>query len=508
MIAQPISRRTFLGSASAGLLAGCAAQRADAKSLRRPNVILVLTDDQGYGDVGCHGNTIIRTPHIDALHARSTRFTDFHASPTCAPTRACIMTGRHEFRSGVTHTIHERERLALSATTIAEVLKDASYTTGIFGKWHLGDEEPYQPHNRGFDEAFIHGAGGIGQSYPGSCGDAPGNSYFDPVVRHNGSFVKTTGFCTDVFFTQAVRWIKANRSRPFYAHIATNAPHAPLDCPESYIEPYRKAGLDEGAARFYGMITNIDDNVGILTAKLEEWGLAENTVLVFMTDNGSSQGGGDRRRYAPKGPDGKPRKLEPLFNAGMRGAKGSQFEGGTRVPCFFQWKGHIPEGVDVEALTAHIDLFPTFAELCGAPLPPGVKLDGRSLVPLLKDAKAPWNDRYLFTHVGRWEKGRATESKYARCSVRSSRFRLVDNDKLHDIVNNPGETSNVIDEHPDTVAAMRAAYDQWWSEVLPAMVNEDAPVPVENPFKTWYNEQAASEHGIPAWPAEPKAADV
>ena len=423
------------------------------------------------------------------------------------------MTGRHEFRSGVTHTIHERERMALSATTLPQVLKSAGYTTGVFGKWHLGDQEPYQPGSRGFDEVFIHGAGGIGQSYPGSCGDAPGNKYFDPAIRHNGSFVKTKGYCTDIFFTQGLRWIKANRDKRFFAYITTNAPHGPLVCPEPYYKPYEKAGLDGNAARFYGMITNIDDNVGILLKKLDEWNLTDRTLVIFMTDNGSAQAGprGGRRRRKPKNAPAEqpaPPKPKALFNAGMRGKKGSSYEGGTRVPCFMRWKGRIREGADVAALSGHIDLLPTLAELAGAKIPAGVKLDGRSLVAVLKDPKAKWPDRYIFVHRGRWGKGKAADAKYSACAVRSQRFRLVNNKELYDISADPGETTNVIDKHSEVVAKMREAYDQWWSEVLPAMVNEDAPVPKENPFKVLYRKQAASDRGIPAWPVKPTAAEL
>ncbi len=514
-MAEKITRRDLLRRIAAAP-AIAAAPRAWAAGADRPwphpNVIIVITDDQGYGDLACHGNKIIKTPNLDALHARSTRFTAFHVSPTCAPTRASLMTSRHEFRSGVTHTIHERERLGLKAVTIAQVLKEAGYTTGIFGKWHLGDQEPYQPHNRGFDEVFIHGAGGIGQSYPGSCGDAPGNRYFDPAIRHNTTFVKTKGYCTDIFFTQALRWIKANKDRPFFAYITTNAPHGPLVCPEAYTRPYVEAGLDKGAAAFYGMITNIDDNIGILVEKLAKWKLTSRTLVIFMTDNGSAQAGARGRRRKPKGKAKAAAEPAPqvkyLFNAGMKGKKGSANEGGTRVPCFMSWKGRVAEGVDVGALAAHLDLFPTLAELCGGKLPKGVKLDGRSLAGLLKDPKADWADRYLFTHRGRWGKGKAADSKYGACAVRSQRFRLVNNRELYDILNDPGEKTNVIDKHPDAVAAMRKAYDQWWSEVLPAMVNEDAPVPKENPFKALYRKQAASEKGIPAWPVKPTAQEL
>ena len=199
----------------------------------KPNIILVMPDDMGWGDIAAHGNPLIKTPHLDRLHRESVRFTDFHVSPTCAPTRSALMTGRHEFKNGVTHTIFERERLTLQATTLAQVLKSAGYTTGIFGKWHLGDEEPYQPQQRGFDEVYIHGAGGIGQTYPGSCGDTAGNQYFNPALRHNGTFVKTQGYCTDLFFAQAIRWMGDRRKAgtPFFAYITPNAPHAPLVSP-------------------------------------------------------------------------------------------------------------------------------------------------------------------------------------------------------------------------------------------------------------------------------------
>src|SRR6266487_5199945 len=206
----------------------------------RPNIVLILTDDQGYGDLSCHGNPVLKTPNMDRLHDEGVRFTDFHVSPTCSPTRSALMTGRHEFKNGVTHTILERERLTLRATTVAQVLKSAGYTTGIFGKWHLGDEPDRWPDKRGFDEMFIHGGGGIGQTFPGSCGDAPGNTYFDPAILHNGRFEKTTGNCTDVFFQQALKWIDAQRKSGarFFAYIPLNAAHAPLQVPDEYFRRY------------------------------------------------------------------------------------------------------------------------------------------------------------------------------------------------------------------------------------------------------------------------------
>jgi len=328
-----------------------------------------MPDDIGYGDFACLGNPIIRTPHIDRLHGQSVCFTNFHVSPTCAPTRSALMTGRHEFRNGVTHTIQERERMRLDATTIAQVLKSAGYSTGIFGKWHLGDEDAYQPEKRGFDETFIHGAGGIGQTYPGSCGDAPGNTYFNPAILHNGKFVKTQGFCTDIFFSRAIEWMDecVDTHKPYFALITPNAAHAPLSCPPDYERLY--AGkVPANVATFFGMITNIDDNVGRLLGKLDEWGHESDTLVIFMTDNGGTAG-------------------VKTFNAGMRGAKGTPYEGGTRVPSFWRWPNGWKGGVDVPALTAHLDIFSTLAEIAGAkvPEPVAAKLDGRSLLPLLKN---------------------------------------------------------------------------------------------------------------------------
>ena len=247
---------------------------ADAPRAARPNIVLVMADDVGYGDFSCHGNPVIRTPHVDRFYHQSVHFTDFHVSPTCAPTRCALMTGRHEFKSGVTHTLNERERMSLKATTIAQVLHDAGYATGIFGKWHLGDEPAYQPEHRGFDEVFIHGGGGIGQSYPGSCGDAPGNTYFNPALLHNGIFEKTQGYCTDLFFGQAIDWIDSRQhgKKPFFAYITPNAAARSVAGAAGRLRALQGKVPDD-VAKFFGMIANIDDNFGRLLDKLDEWEL-------------------------------------------------------------------------------------------------------------------------------------------------------------------------------------------------------------------------------------------
>jgi arylsulfatase len=455
------------------------ANAADSIAGTKPNIVFILTDDQGYGDLSCHGNPILQTPNIDRLHAEGVRFRDFHVSPTCSPTRAALLTGRHEFKSGVTHTILERERLSPEAVTVADVLKSAGYTTGIFGKWHLGDEPDRWPSRRGFDEMFIHGAGGIGQSYPGSCGDAPGNSYFDPAVLHNGTFVRTKGYCTDVFFSQALSWIENVKGRePFFCYIATNAPHAPLDVRPEDEARYADKVKDKNAARFFGMIANIDDNVGRLLAKLREWELENDTLVIFMNDNGGTVG-------------------VEIHNAGMRGSKVSPWLGGTRASSFWRWPGTLRPG-DCHHLAAHIDVFPTLAELAGAAVTDRVaaQVEGRSLVPLLKNPQNHWEDRVLFTHVGRWPKGADVDDfTYANCSVRTSRWQLVSAGnrrkqwQLFDVKNDPGETTDVSAMHREVMKELDAAYDEWWQSLPPHLVNENAIGPQTNPFAELYWKQ-------------------
>lgn len=460
------------------LALACALQASPAK---QPNIVFVITDDQGYGDISAHGNPILHTPNLDRLHAASVRFTDFQVSPTCAPTRSALLTGCHEFKNGVTHTILERERLTLSATTLADVLRTAGYTTGIFGKWHLGDEPAYRPDRRGFDEVFIHGAGGIGQTYPGSCGDAPGNTYFDPAIYHNGKFERTRGYCTDVFFNQAIRWIDeaAAAKKPFYAHIATNTPHTPLQVRPEDEARYTGKVPDADTAKFFGMVANIDDNVGRLLDHLKVRGLERDTLVVFMSDNGGMSG-------------------VRIWNDGMRGQKATPWRGGVRAVSFWSWPGRLTPA-DVAVPAAHIDFFPTLAELAGVELDAKTRaqIEGRSLVPSLENPQAPWPERTLVTHLGRWPRGTAPEAwKYRNCAIRDARWRLVSINggekpawQLFDIPNDPGEKTDVAAAHPAVVQRLAAAYDQWWLEIRPLLVNEDAPLPRLNPFKELYWQQ-------------------
>jgi len=440
------TRRDFLrtvgsAAASAGLLStlgGCAnTERRAVAGKRCPNVVLVITDDQGYGDLACHGNPIISTPNLDKLHEQSVRLTDFHVSPTCSPTRAALMTGRYCNRTGVWHTIMGRSLLRADEVTMADVFSAAGYRTAIFGKWHLGDNYPFRPQDRGFDEALVHGDGVIG-----ATSDYWGNDYFDDTYFRNGKPEKFSGYCTDVWFAEAMKFVETNRNKPFFLYLSTNTPHGPLHVSDKYSQPYRKMGLDDNVARFYGMITNIDENTGRLMRRLKQLGVEENTILIFMTDNGTAT-------------------AHRVYNAGMRNNKGSEYDGGHRVPCFLRWPGGgLKPGMDVTRLTAHIDLLPTLIELCGLKKPPNVKFDGRSIAPLLGDAAAQWPERTLITDSQRVEH----PQKWRKSAVMTDQWRLINGKELYDIKADPGQKSDVANTYPDIVARLKSDYERWWAD--------------------------------------------
>lgn len=490
------SDKLILGIACFSLFLLACNKESETLEGSRPNIILVMTDDQGMGDLSCMGNPILRTPHLDSFYEMSTRFTDFQVSPTCAPTRSAIMSGRAPFKNGVTHTILQRERMALDVYTLPQALQSAGYKTGLFGKWHLGDEEAYLPQNRGFDEVLMHGAGGIGQVRLGDFPPNGENTYFDNVLLHNNTIVQTKGFCTDLFFQSGLAWIKEQHEagESYFAYIALNAPHGPFLAPEEYKKRFLEEGYDENTAARYGMIENIDDNYGRLMAYLEEWQALENTLVIFMTDNGMSM--------RPITRNGEP---VPRYNAGLRSFKNSPYEGGTHVPAFWYWKGVLGEGVDIPALTAHIDLYLTFSELAGAELPPQMQvLDGRSLLPLLEDPGTDWPDRKLFVHCGRWKAGERETAKFTKCAVRTEHWRFVNDAELHFIPEDPGEQENVADQHPELLEDLRASYNDWWTSVHPLMVNEGLPrvKPDDQPLAIRYYKQF-EEQGIREWsPAE------
>lgn len=443
-----------------------------ADPLSRPNVVLVMTDDQGYGDLGCHGNRLIRTPNLDRLHRESVRLTDFHVDPTCAPTRAALMTGRYSSRSGVWHTIAGRSLLRRDETTLADHFRRAGYRTGIFGKWHLGDNYPFRVQDRGWQESLVLGGGGVGQTP-----DFWGNTYFDDTFWRNGTPEKQSGYCTDVLFAAAIRFIEGNRTRPFLCYLATNAPHGPHHVPARYAEPYRKRGVPEQRARFYGMIENIDDNVGRLLRVLEDRKLAENTLVVFLTDNGTAAGWNEAKR------DG--------FNAGMRGVKGSAYDGGHRVPCFWRWPGRLPAGRDVAALTAHLDVLPTLLDLCGIAAKHPLPLDGVSLWPVLQGT-GTLPARTLFVHSQRVEH----PQKWRQCAVLTPRWRLIDGKELYDLPADSGQRRDVASDHPDVVRQLRGAYEQWYAsigsrfdEYCRIVLGADAEDPARLTAHDWHSEE-------------------
>jgi len=344
-----------------------------ASAADRPNILVIITDDQGYGDLGVHDNPKIKTPNLDQFARQSVRLKSFFVSPVCAPTRASLLTGRYNYRTGVVDTYQGRAMMHPDEVTLAEMLTKAGYRTGIFGKWHLGDNAPLRPIDQGFREALVVKGGGIGQP-----SDPPGGtSYFDPVLQHNGKEERYKGYCSDIFAQAAIDFLSKPGAQPFFAYLAFNCPHEPLEAPEPELAQYRALNLalsqfpqlgqpvpasfaapQEMVARAYAMISNIDANVGRVLKALDDRGLSSNTIVVFLTDNGPAF---------------------VRFNDGLRGWKGSVYDGGIRVPCYIRWPGQFPPGHVVDRIAAHIDLVPTLLDACGLPSPSGVKLDGRSL---------------------------------------------------------------------------------------------------------------------------------
>lgn len=441
-----------------------------------PNVVLVLTDDQGYGELGCHGNPVIQTPHMDRLHAESVHLTDYHVGPTCAPTRAGLMTGHYHNSTGVWHTIGGRSLLRKDEWSLATALFENGYVTGLFGKWHLGDNYPYRPQDRGFQHVIAHGGGGVGQTP-----DYWGNNYNDDRYAVNGAWTPFEGYCTDVWFNEALRFIEHSRDRPFFCYLSTNAPHSPFIVDESYSERYVGRVEHQDRANFYGMIACIDENLGVLRQRLREWDLEENTILIFMTDNGTSCGATlDEHQFVTGG-----------YNAGMRGVKGSEYEGGHRVPLFIHWPaGGLDEGRDVPQLTANVDVMPTLLELCD--VDPGERrFDGRSLRPLLYGDDADWPDRIMVTDSQRV----AHPIKWRKSATMTQRWRLINGVELYDIQRDPGQRRDVSDEHPDVVARLREGYEEWWAEVsrqfdgtIPITIGERAGETVRLTAHDWRND--------------------
>ncbi len=456
--------RSILIGCLAWLVAGAAA------AAERPNVILIMTDDQGYADIGVRGNPKIQTPHLDRFAGESVEVDPFYVSPVCSPTRASLMTGRWNYRTGVTDTFGGRAMMRSSEITLAEILRDAGYRTGIFGKWHLGDCYPYRPIDQGFAESLVHRGGILGAG-----DDPPGTDYFDPILQRNGKPVPTEGYCTDVFTDAAIEFIKAPRNKPFFAYIPYNCPHGPFQIADEYVAPYEKMHLkpadfpaaadpvkiSDHTTKAYGMITNIDDNLGRLFQAVDDLGLRDNTIVIFLTDNG-------------------PNGLR--YRAGLHSYKGSVHEGGIRTMFYVRWPAALKAGHKVEDVCAHIDVLPTLAEACGASIPDDLKLDGRSFLPLLTQQETEWPERNLYFQ---WHRGQKP-IPYLGFTVRGPRYKLLytgDSQdgptyttpravpaeipfELYDLAADPSETNNLAAEHPEIVASLRADYDAWLADVI------------------------------------------
>ncbi len=432
------TRRQFLKYAATGVIGSTLL--SCTKSTKKPNVILIMTDDQGYGDLSCHGNPVLKTPNLDALHGESARLTNFHVSPFCAPTRASLLTGRFSDRTHVRTTVYSRNHLNRAETTMAEFFKASGYHTGLFGKWHLGRNMPYCPIDRGFDQWVGHGDGGTGTS-----SDFWGNDKMNDTYMRNGVWERFSGFCTDIYFDEAMQFIDKTENEPFFVYLPTNVPHKPWHIPLEWRAPY-EGKVPEATVDFFATIARFDENLGRLRRFLKTKNLADNTIIIYLTDNGTSGG-------------------KAVYNAGMRGIKGSVYEGGHRVPCFMHWPGGgINQPLDIDKLAGHIDLLPTLIDLCSLNTPERghLNFDGKSLVPLLKNAATNWPDRTLFLHS---QNVMETPVKYLRSLVMTEQWRLVSGEELYDIKADPGQQQDIADQHPAIVADLKQRYERYWQEI-------------------------------------------
>lgn len=431
---------------------GTAAEKRTAAGRGRPNVIVVVSDDQGYGDFSCHGNPVLKTPVLDRLHSQSVRLTDYHVAPMCTPTRGQFLTGMDALRNGASSVCAGRSFIRRGIPTAAEIFAAGGYRTGHFGKWHLGDSYPNLPHQRGFEETVYHLGWGIT-----SMADLWQNDYFDGRFRHNGVLQQYKGYCTDVWFDLALNWIKERHQKqePFFLYLPTNAPHGPHWVADKYKQLY--AG--RGPAPFFGMIANLDENMGRLENLLNETGLRDNTIVVFFNDNGGTAG-------------------VNLFNAGMRGRKTQYYDGGHRAACFIRWPaGGLGMPRDIGTLTHVQDLLPTLIDLCGVAKPQAAKFDGISLASLLKGTQETLPDRMLVVQYGqrpvKWD-----------AAVLWNKWRLVKGEELYDLASDPGQMKDVAAAQPDVLQKMRGHYEKWWSEIEPRL-DDFTPVVIgsdrENP---------------------------
>lgn len=436
----------FCSIASCLLVYGVLGSSLYAAAGARPNVLLILTDDQGFGDLGHHGNPDISTPQLDKFARESVQFDRFYVSSVCAPTRASLLTGRWWLRTGVCGVTQGWEEMRSSEITLAETLRGAGYRTGIFGKWHNGEQFPLSPTGQGFDEFLGFTAGHW-------------NNYFDADLTRGTQPETTRGYITDVLTTAAIDFIEKHRASPFFCYLPYNTPHSPYQVPDRFFRKYAAKGMGPELAAIYAMMESVDENVGRLLATLERLNLRENTIVIFLSDNG-------------------PTAAPSRFNAGMRGAKASVHEGGVRVPCFVQYPRRLKAPHLVKEIAAHIDLYPTLLELCGVQAPSGQPtLDGKSLVPLLEGYTEGWPERLLFSYQS---PGSVTLRKYPG-AVRSQKYRAVFEGaqgapatwSLYDMTADPGQKENIAAREPEVLKTLSSAYEAWWTDVTASGFTRD-----------------------------------
>ena len=459
---------------------------------QKPNIILIITDDQGYGDIGYNGNPHIKTPNLDLLATNSMRFNNFYVSPVCAPTRSSLLTGRYSLRTGVTDTYNGGAMMSNDETTLAEILKENNYQTGIFGKWHLGDNYPFRPTDQGFHESLIHLSGGIGQVGDFTNYYKGNRSYFDPILWHNNEQKKYEGYCSDIFTDEAIKFIEENKSNQFFCYLSFNAPHTPLQVPDKYYDLYKnvdpsviseseKISMTEknvlDAKRIYGMVTNIDDNVGKLVSKLKELNIDQNTILIFMTDNGPQQ-----FRYV----------------SNLRGLKSSVYNGGIKVPFYLSYPKIHDAGLDIDNFSAHIDVLPSLLDLCDIETPKNIKIDGKNFLNKSRE------ERSFFSY---WT--RKSPELYQNMSLNKGNYKLVGNTnydspierfELFDIDNDPYEMENLIENKKELAIQMKLEMDNIYNELINSKNIKNKPRIIigsefENP--TYLNRNDASgQRGI------------
>ncbi|CAM4310604.1 arylsulfatase [Zobellia nedashkovskayae] len=425
----------------------------------KPNVIIVFTDDQGYGDLASHGNEYIKTPNLTSFGKESLELTNFHVGTTCAPSRAGLMTGRNGNRNNAWHTIGGCSILLEDEKTIAQVFEEGGYKTAMFGKWHLGDNYPYRPFDRGFQETLYNGGGGVQQTP-----DYWNNTYFDDTYFRNGEPEKVSGYATDVWFDEAIKYVQRTKEEPFFLYLPLNAAHSPFNVPEEYAKMYEDAPLTDVQKRFYGMITNIDENFGKLISFLKDEKLFDNTIIIFTTDNGTAAGIKKNKDGSISG-----------YNAGLRGTKGSHYDGGHKVPFFISWPdGDIKKGVVSNELVANVDLLPTLTKMAGVPFSSEKPLDGADMTSvILEQSKSEERMLVIDTQRDQWP------IKGKNSCVMNTEWRLIDGTELYNIIDDPGQKNDIASQHPEIVQKMQAFYDQWWTSIEPEM--KYAEIPLGNP---------------------------